>query len=134
MALILGLGTDIVVVARIGDLVQRHGNRFLDRCFREGEQAAGQRPGATGATALAARWAAKEAFLKALGRDVRRIPYRDVEVVGTEVGPVQLRLHGRAAAALADIHGDRVHLSISHQENLAVAMVVIESDTAGQSI
>ena len=50
------------------------------------------------AAALAARWAAKEAFLKALGADVRTIPYRDVEVVRDPAGPVTLRLHGRAAA------------------------------------
>lgn len=129
--MILGLGNDVVSVARIGDLARRHGARFLDRCFRRGEQAVADRPGAAGDAALAARWAAKEAFLKALGRDVRRIPYRDVEVVKQPDGPVSLLLHGRAAQALAAAGGGRVHLSLSHERDVAAAVVVIERAHAG---
>lgn len=128
--MILGLGTDIVAVARIEDLVRRYGSRFVDRCFREEEQEAGRRPGAASAAELAARWAAKEAFLKALGRDVRRIPYRDVEVVSRLDGPVELRLHGRATAALAVAGGGRIHVALSHEHGMAAAAVVIEADDA----
>jgi holo-[acyl-carrier protein] synthase len=124
---IVGLGTDIVAVARIADLAARYGPRFLDRCFSPDEQRVGARPGGAGAAALAARWAAKEAFLKALGRDVRGIPYRAVEVVRSPAGPVTLRLTGRAAAALAAVGGGPVLVSLSHEKDVACATVVIES-------
>ncbi|MFN2370396.1 MAG: holo-ACP synthase [Candidatus Krumholzibacteriia bacterium] len=124
--MILGLGTDVVEVARIAGLVARHGARFLDRCFRPGEQELARRRGRGGAAALAARWAAREAFLKALGGDVQGIPYRDIEVVRAATGAPALRLHGRAAAALAARGGRRVHVALSHERAYAVATVVIE--------
>ena len=124
--MILGLGTDVVEVARIADLASRYGDRFLARCFSPAERDLARRRGPGQAAALAARWAAKEAFLKALGRDVRAIPYREVEVVRDPAGPVALNLHGRAAAALAAGGGRRVHLALSHERNYAVATVVIE--------
>ena len=130
--MILGLGTDVVAVARIADLVERYGDRFLDRCFRAGERASveGRIPAAR-AAGLAARWAAKEAFLKALGTDVRTIPYRDVEVVRHPRGPLELRGHGRAAAMLEDRGGGRILVTISHEREVAVATVVIESGPCG---
>lgn len=125
--MIVGLGTDVVEVARIADLVARHGARFLDRCFHPAEQDLARRRGPAGAAALAARWAAREAFLKALGGDVAGIPYRDVEVVRGADGAPTLRLHGRAAAALAARGGRRVHVALSHERAYAVATVVIEA-------
>ena len=124
--MILGLGTDVVEVARIADLAARYGDRFLGRCFSPAERDLARRRGPAQAAALAARWAAKEAFLKALGRDVRAIPYHEVEVVRDATGPVALRLHGRAAAARAAGGGRRVHLARSHERAYAVATVVIE--------
>jgi len=124
--MILGLGTDIVEVARIADLAARHGDRFLDRCFRPAERALAAARGPAGAAALAARWAAREAFLKALGGQVSGIPYRDIEVVRAAAGAPSLRLHGRAAEALAARGGRRVHLALSHERAFAVATVVIE--------
>jgi holo-[acyl-carrier protein] synthase len=127
---IVGIGTDIVAVARIADLVDRYGPRFLDRCFSPEEQRAAARPSPAGAAALAGRWAAKEAFLKALGQDVRGIPYREVEVVRGPDGPVSLRLSGLAAAALAAAGASRVLVSISHESEVACATVVIEAPPA----
>lgn len=124
--MILGVGTDVVEVGRIADLVTRHGARFLDRCFRPDEQALARRRGRGGAAALAARWAAREAFLKALGGGLQGIPYRDIEVVRGPSGAPSLRLHGRAAAALAERGGRRVHVALSHERAYAVATVVIE--------
>lgn len=120
-----GLGTDVVAVARIARAVARHGDRFLDRCFRPAEIALARGRGAARDQALAARWAAKEAFLKALGRDVRGIPYRDIEVVRAPAGPLSLRLHGRAAEALAAGGARSCLLSISHERDLAVAVVLL---------
>ena len=127
---VVGIGTDIVAVARIAELLVRHGDRFTGRCFRTGELASPGRdresPART-AVSLAGRWAAKEAFLKALGVDVRGIPYRDIEVVKSTLGPVGLVLHGRALAAMARVGGSRVHLTISHEREFAVASVLIEA-------
>lgn len=120
-----GLGTDIVSVERIADLVQRHGRRFLDRVFRPDELQVLQRSGPAAAAALAARWAAKEACLKALGSGARGVPYRDVEVVRTPSGQPQLRLHGAAAAALAASKATRALVSLSHEHDHALATVIL---------
>ncbi len=127
---VVGIGTDIVAVARIAELLDRHGERFLGRCFRMGDPHSGGGNWETVAkpspVSLAARWAAKEAFLKALGTDVRGIPYRDIEVVKSDLGPVGLVLHGRARDVLAEAGGNRIHLTISHEREFAVASVLIE--------
>lgn len=124
--MILGVGVDIVAVDRIAALLEGHGSRFLDRCFRPAERQLAAGRGERGAAALAARWAAREAFLKALGTDVRHLPYRDVEVVRSAAGPVRLELHGLARRAFAEAGGRRTHLSLSHERDHAVAVVVIE--------
>jgi holo-[acyl-carrier protein] synthase len=123
---ILGVGVDIVAVDRIAALLADHGERFLERCFRPAERELVAARGRRGAAALAARWAAREAFLKALGTPVRDVPYRDIEVVREVDGPVGLRLHGRAAELLAARGGRVTHLSLSHESEHAVAVVVIE--------
>ena len=125
--MILGLGTDIVAVERIAALIDRHGDRFLQRVFHPAELELARERGAAAAATLAARWAAREALLKALGRPIGGIPYRDVEVVRGADGPVSLHLHGRAAQAAADLGASRVHLSLSHERAYAVATVVLEA-------
>jgi holo-[acyl-carrier protein] synthase len=120
-----GLGSDIVEVARIRAAVERHGDRFLQRCFRPGEIALAARRGAQGAATLASRWAAKEAFVKAVGSE-GPIAYRDVEVVHRDGGPATLRLHGRAAEALRASGAGRVLLSLSHEREFALAVVVLD--------
>ncbi len=119
------MGTDITSVARIRHLVERYGSRFVERIFRPAEIAAAavlHDPAAF----LAARWAAREAFLKALGTDVRRIPYGDIEVVKDPVGPVDLVLYGRAKELFASTGASTIHLSISHEREYAVATVILE--------
>lgn len=122
---VIGLGTDIVAVARIADLAQRYGDRFLDRVFRPGEKAVGRRVGAAGPAALAARWAAKEAFVKALGPLAEGVPYRDVEVVNEPSGAPALRLHGAAERALAARGADHALVSLSHETTHATATVIL---------
>ncbi|MDO9172926.1 MAG: holo-ACP synthase [bacterium] len=121
----LGIGSDIVEVARIRLAIERHGDRFLQRCFRPDEIALAARRGAQGAATLASRWAAKEAFVKALGA-TGPIAYRDIEVVHRDGGPATLRLHGLAAAALRERGGGNVLLSLSHEREIALAVVVLD--------
>ena len=123
---VVGLGTDIVSVKRMSALMQRHGPRFLDRCFRPGDLVVSPTGGNPEPSHLAGRWAAKEAFLKALGADVRGIPYRDIEVRRSPEGPVGIALHGKALTAVNRVGGQRVHLTISHEREYAVATVLIE--------
>ncbi len=120
-----GLGVDVISVSRIADAVSRHGDRFLERCFRPDEIALARRRGAAGAQALAGRWAAKEAFVKAVGAKPGAFGYRDVEVVSGSDGVPALKLHGAAAAALAALGGERTMLSLSHERETAVAVVVV---------
>lgn len=122
---IRGLGTDIVSVARIARLVDRHGVRFLDRVYRPEEQAVLARHGQAAAAALAARWAAKEAFVKALGDGAGGVGYRDVEVVREASGQPRLRLHGRAAAAFAALGAREALVSLSHEHDHATATVIL---------
>ncbi len=120
-----GMGTDITSIRRIRRLYELYGNRFADRIFRPAEIAAAEGKYDPSAY-LAARWAAREAFLKALGIDVRAIPYRDIEVVKDPVGPVSILLHGRAKEAFKKTGANCIHLSISHEQQYAVATVILE--------
>jgi holo-[acyl-carrier protein] synthase len=124
--MIVGVGIDLVAIDRVGALLADHGERFLARCFRPAEQELAAARGAGATALLAAHWAAREAFLKALGTDVRRLPYRDVEVVRPRDGPARLRLHGRAREAFAARGGRSSHLSLADAGGHAVAVVVIE--------
>ena len=119
-----GLGVDIVSVSRIEAALARHGDRFLTRCFRPDEIALARGRGAAGAATLAARWAAKEAFVKAVGAGAGVFGYRDVEVVSDGAAP-RLSLHGAAAAILAERGGADVMVSLSHERDVAVAVVVL---------
>jgi len=123
---VIGVGVDIVAVARIAALLDRHGTRFVNRCFRAEEAAFCATRGPQSAGAFAARWAAKEAFLKALGRPTTGIHAPDIEVIKGAAGQPGLRLHATAAAALVAVGGRRVHLSLSHEREQAVAVVVVE--------
>lgn len=124
----MGIGSDIIAVHRIDDLMQRYGDRFLDRCFRPAEKEYIQTRGRSAPLSAAARWAAKEALLKALGTNVQTIPYRDVEVVRNPDGPVSLQLHGKAAEAAVRRGAHRWHLALSHEKDYATATVILEND------
>ena len=115
------IGVDIVDIERIAQSIDRFGDRFLQRVFTEQELAY-----CNGRVdSLAARWAAKEACLKALRRPLGSIPLRDIEVIpNPEHGPV-LQLHGRAQDALQAAGARTIHLSLSHEKDYAVAVVLV---------
>ncbi|MCB1183029.1 holo-ACP synthase [bacterium] len=123
---VIGLGTDIVAVARMAALLDRHGERFLARCFspEERERIAAAPPAERPAVA-AARWAAKEAFLKALGGPIGHIGYRQVAVGSDLDGAPRLVLDGAAADALGHRGGRHALVSLSHEREYAVATVII---------
>lgn len=123
--MIVGIGLDLAEVKRIEQAVERFGERFLDRCFTPGERAlcfSRPRP----ASALAMRFAAKEAFSKAVGLGMRGLAWREIEVTHDPRGKPSLVLHGRA---LAWMHANGVsssHLSLTDEGGFAAAVVVLE--------
>jgi len=124
--MIIGLGIDIVEVYRIRDTIART-PRFLARVYTAGEREYCESKGKAAAQSFAARFAAKEAFLKALRTGWRgKLAWDEIEVVVDEGGSPRLSVKGAAARALAETGADRVHLSISHTSEHAIAEVILE--------
>ena len=124
--MILSIGIDIVEVYRIRDTIART-PRFAERVFTAAERKYCEAKGAAGAASYAGRFAAKEAFLKALKTGWRgKITWHDIEVVLDDSGVPSLNVTGEARKILAE-HGDvRIHLSIAHTTEHAVAEVLLE--------
>jgi holo-[acyl-carrier protein] synthase len=123
----LSTGVDIVEIPRIRRVVERYGPRFLERIYTPGEIAycRGRAPN------LAARFAAKEAVMKALGTGVRGVGWKDIEVVRAASGAPGILLHGRAEARAQRLGVLEMSLSLSHSREYAVAFVVAQSRRAG---
>lgn len=118
----LAVGVDLIEISRIERVVQRHGQRFLGRVFTPGEldYAAG-RP-----SALATRWAAKEATAKALGTGIGAVRFSEIEVVCDNCGKPELHLHGEAARLAAERGLHCFAVSLSHAGGCALATVVAQ--------
>ncbi|MCX8040476.1 MAG: holo-ACP synthase [Planctomycetota bacterium] len=124
--MIIGLGIDIVPVARIARLLERRGARFLARYFAPEEATAD-----AGAERIAGRWAAKEAAAKALGSGFADgVRPCDIVVLSGADGAPRLELRGAAAQRAQRLGAVRSALSISHAGGLALAVVVLEGGAA----
>jgi holo-[acyl-carrier protein] synthase len=124
--MIRGLGIDLLETARMSAALAEHGERFASRVFTplELEQCAERKDRIQ---ALAARFAAKEACLKALGTGWSAgLAFRQVEVVRRSNGRPELRLHGAAAQRADDMGVTAFHVSLTHQESAAAAVVILE--------
>jgi holo-[acyl-carrier protein] synthase len=123
---VAGMGVDLVRIGRFRRFLEESRLKILDRVFTEGEKAyalAKRDP----APHLAARFAAKEAFLKALGLGLREgISWQDIEVVRDSLGKPSLSLTGRAAEISCRRNLLGTHLSYSHDGDYAVATVILE--------
>ena len=122
--MILGLGTDLVAIRRVEEVLSRHRGRFLDRVFTQAEQAdclGRARP----AVHLAARLAAKEAAMKALGTGWGLgVRWQDVEVHSGRSAPPRLRLDGVAKQRAEALGIRQAMVSLSHEGDYAIAVVV----------
>ena len=126
--MIVGTGVDITEVARIRAAVERFGERFLKRVFTPDEVRYCVSK-VNVAERLAARFAAKEAGMKAIGTGLRHgITWQDVEVVRAPGQRPQLRFSGKAAEFAASLGCKRSHLSISHTAEQAIAHVILEGE------
>lgn len=114
------IGVDIIEIRRIQEAIEQWGGRFLHRVYTERELVLCQ----DRAPSLAARFAGKEAAVKALGRTDRGIGWRDIEVLSEDGGRPGIRLHGRAAEVAAEIGLAGLRISLSHSQDHAVAFVV----------
>jgi holo-[acyl-carrier protein] synthase len=125
--MILSIGTDIVEVYRIAETMTRT-PRFIERVYTAYERDYCDSKGAAAAQSYAGRFAAKEAFLKALQTGWRgRITWHDIEVRSDGQGVPRLEISGEAKRLLEDRGATHVHLSISHTTEHAVANVIFES-------
>lgn len=124
--MILSIGIDIIEVYRIRETIERT-PRFVERVFTETERKYCDSKGAAAAQSYAGRFAAKEAFLKALKTGWRgKITWHDIEITNDELGVPNFNISGEAEKLLKNLGADAVHLSISHTTEHATAQVVLE--------
>ena len=124
--MIVSIGIDIIEVYRIRETLERT-PRFASRVFTERERAYCDAKGAASAQSYAARFAAKEAFLKALKTGWRgQITWHDIEVLNDEQGVPGLEIRGEARQILKSLGANKIHLSMSHTTEHATAQVILE--------
>jgi holo-[acyl-carrier protein] synthase len=127
-AMILGLGIDVIEISRIRDAMERHGNRFRKRIFTDVEQGYCEKMPQP-LLHYAARFAAKEAFSKAVGLGMTQgIRWVDIGVENEPSGAPRLRLEGRAADHAGRLGAWATHVSLSHSHGVAAAVVVLEGE------
>lgn len=122
MATKYAVGIDIIEIDRVADVIARHGDRFLNRIYTEDEIAHCRGR----VHELAARFAAKEAVMKALGTGVRGVGWRDIEVLPNRRGKPLVFLYGRGAARAERIQMRGLEISLTHSKLYAIASVVGE--------
>jgi holo-[acyl-carrier protein] synthase len=126
--MILGIGTDMIEIARIARSVERYGESFLHRVYTEEEVAYCQRKKKNSAESFAARFAAKEAGAKALGTGISRgVAWTEFAVTREPSGRPLLEFRGRAAEIAKAMGIARVSLSITHTREMAMAVVIVEA-------
>ena len=126
--MIVGTGVDLAEVPRIRASIERYGTRFTGRIYTPAEIAYVERK-ANRYERYAARFAAKEAGMKAIGTGWKRgVRWKDFEVINLPSGRPTLRLHGVAAEAANRLGVTAIQLSITHTSELGMAHVILEKE------
>jgi len=123
---VVGVGIDLVELDRFTGVLERRA-RFVERVFTAGERDVRGRRGGSRVRGLAARFAAKEAVMKALGAGIGQIRFADVEITRAAGGAPSVVLHGSAAAHAAAMGVTAWHLSMTHTDRTAAAVAVASS-------
>jgi holo-[acyl-carrier protein] synthase len=124
--MIHGIGVDLVQIPRMNQVLQKWGDRFMKRVFTPGEIGLCLKR-AFPPSAFALRFAAKEAFTKAMGLGMTNgMIWRDIEVFHDPKGKPGLKVHGKSARACEKEGIANIHLSLSDEKEYAIAMVVLE--------
>lgn len=127
--MVRGIGLDVVAVSRFAGMIERHGDRLLDKLFTAGERAYCQRY-AQPAQHYAVRFAAKEAILKALGVP-RGLRWHELEVVSDASRMPRVQLHGAALESARALGIEELWISLTHErDGVAAAVVVAEGGHA----
>ncbi|HSJ97541.1 MAG TPA: holo-ACP synthase [Myxococcota bacterium] len=128
--MIVGIGTDVVSIERIAGVLERHGERFVRRVLTPEERARFERTRAR-ASHLAKRWAAKEAFSKAIGSGIHPpFTWQSIAVGRDARGKPLLVPDAKMARHLESLGVRRFHVSLSDDAGVAVAFVVLEGEGA----
>jgi len=114
------IGLDIIEIARIEATMERWGGRFLRRIYTEEELLISRNR----APALAVRFAAKEAVMKALGTGTKGVGWREIEVLSNDDGKPLVYLHGRAQKKAEELGLEELAISLSHSREYAIASVI----------
>lgn len=122
--MIFGIGTDMIEISRIQQAIERN-PRFLQKVYTEEEIRYCQRK-KNAWQSFAARFAAKEAVSKAFGTGIGKVGLQDIEVVHKASGQPQIVLHGAAQTFAMEQGIGRVHISLSHSEQYAIATAIVE--------
>ncbi|MBI4284662.1 MAG: holo-ACP synthase [Chloroflexi bacterium] len=117
------VGVDIIEIARVAEAIARWGDRFLQRIYTDAELEAYGKD----TFSLAARFAAKEAVMKALGTPFTGVRWREIEVLADASGKPTVRLYGRAQAQAARLGLSGLAISLSHSKSHAIAFVLGET-------
>ena len=128
--MIIGIGLDVVHVSRLERWQKIPG--LLDRYFHPEELKTALSRGSGATLSLAARFAAKEAFGKAVGTGLSGITLKNILVWNNHNGKPCMELYGNALEALRSVGGVTVHVSLTHERDNALAMVVIEGESHGE--
>ena len=133
--MIVGLGNDLCDIGRVGKVLERHGDRFIQRCFTEIEQKKSDRR-AQRVASYAKRFSAKEACAKALGTGLSQgVYWRDMGVINLPSGKPTMKLTGGAARRLATLvpegHEAHIHVTLTDESGFAQAIVIIEAVPIG---
>ena len=117
------IGVDIIEIARIQEVVERWGEHFLHRVYTESElRLCRKQPGR-----LAARFAGKEAVMKALGTGAQGISWREIEILAEPSGKPLVRLHGKAQDKVDDLGLGELAISLSDSKEYAIAFIIGET-------
>lgn len=123
---IIGIGVDLVKISRIREMAERWGPRFLDRVFTPGEQAYCLRRKFP-PVHLSARFAVKEAMLKALGTGLRMgTRWKEIETVNNPAGKPEVKLSGTTGRLAEEKNVSKIFASISHDHDYSIAQVLLE--------
>ncbi|QDT64200.1 holo-ACP synthase [Calycomorphotria hydatis] len=121
---ILGLGTDIVEIDRVSDLLDRHGEHFIDRTFTERERAYCEKH-KNCAQNFAGRWAAKEAVAKSLGTGfVKGVGWTEIEIINEKSGAPKVHLSGETKEFAGGLGVTEILVTISHSKAYATATAI----------
>jgi holo-[acyl-carrier protein] synthase len=124
--MIIGIGTDLVQIARKRGVIERQGERFVTRILTPAEQQIFNKKN-DGARYLAKRFAAKEAASKALGTGIGKVSWQDMEITNDSLGAPMMSMAGNAKQLLNVKGNVKIHLSITDEQDYVNAFVLLEN-------